>query len=373
MARPIKRGIDYFPLDIRWPDSIKFIIAKHGVQGYGTLILIWRRIYEINGYYADWTEKNLLIFCQEYGLNVDNVRDLLKTCLNEGIFSARLYKEKNVLTSDGTQSRWLSVVTNSKRKDCHIDPSLDLLSESFPAGKPQFPPEETPVSPGESTQRRVKESKEENTISAATAAPAVSLVDYEGVNKSDKRPIWNFIRDHRPRFIEPYIDFWNAFAAETNTPTVKKITESRRRKFAVRIKDPDFKIEAILREAKASPFLFSGKWFSFDWLIENDKNYLKILEGNYKGTGNNRQEKLLPAALQGEKLAKGLDADLRYLLERYQEPDFQLEYISPEFYDRMTARNFLPIGFADQFAGTEDDKKRLAVETFLKSQLKPAI
>jgi hypothetical protein len=24
-----------------------------------------------------------------------------------------------------------------------------------------------------------------------------------------------------------------------------------------------------------------GKWFGFDWIIENNSNYIKVLEGNY--------------------------------------------------------------------------------------------
>ena len=37
----------------------------------------------------------------------------------------------------------------------------------------------------------------------------------------------------------------------------------------------------ILRKAQCSDFLISSKWFGFDWLLENDGNYLKVLEGNY--------------------------------------------------------------------------------------------
>lgn len=63
-----------------------------------------------------------------------------------------------------------------------------------------------------------------------------------------------------------------------------KISESRRTKLKSRFTE-GFKIEDIIEHIKKSKFLLGEnqrKWkVSLDWLIENDKNYLKVIEGKY--------------------------------------------------------------------------------------------
>jgi hypothetical protein len=109
--------------------------------------------------------------------------------------------------------------------------------------------------------------------------------DYEKISK-DKKSVFEFIKNSNPSFIEPYVDFWNLFAAEKSLAQVQKVNDLRNRKFKVRLKEKSFKFCEILRKAAQSEFLMtSGKWFGFDWIIENDSNYLRVLEGNYDNKG----------------------------------------------------------------------------------------
>jgi hypothetical protein len=104
---------------------------------------------------------------------------------------------------------------------------------------------------------------------------------YEELEKN-KKSIYQFIKQHNPDFIDPYVDFWNLFAQERGMSEVKTVNDQRRKKFKVRIKEKEFNFTEILRKAGQSEFLLtSGKWFGFDWIIENNANYLKVLEGNY--------------------------------------------------------------------------------------------
>ena len=48
-----------------------------------------------------------------------------------------------------------------------------------------------------------------------------------------------------------------------------------------------FNISEVLQKAEKQPFALTGKWFTFDWIIENDTNYLKILEMKYAEKENN--------------------------------------------------------------------------------------
>jgi len=101
--------------------------------------------------------------------------------------------------------------------------------------------------------------------------------------------------------IEPlYVDFekstvteWNSFCKDFPTLTsLKEISDKRRQHLKKRFEKESFRtFDKILEAIKEQPFLLGEndrKWtVSFDWLIENDTNYLKILERKYK---NNKEK-----------------------------------------------------------------------------------
>ncbi|RFM30052.1 hypothetical protein [Deminuibacter soli] len=124
-----------------------------------------------------------------------------------------------------------------------------------------------------------KEVEKENTIPVSTGVSEQDL--YQSVNKN-KRDVFEYIRDHNPTLIHPYVDLWNFFAKERKLAQVSKITSTRIKKFSVRIHERSFKFLDILSMASQSQFLLTSSWFGFDWIIENESNYLKILEGNYQ-------------------------------------------------------------------------------------------
>lgn len=80
------------------------------------------------------------------------------------------------------------------------------------------------------------------------------------------------------------IDKWN----EKLEPKIRQLSESRKDKLRVRLKERMFtdNYEKILEIIKTTPFLQGSNdrgWTAdFDWLIANDTNYLKVLEGKYK-------------------------------------------------------------------------------------------
>lgn len=103
---------------------------------------------------------------------------------------------------------------------------------------------------------------------------------YASIEKN-KRAVHDFIKEQQPKEIEPYVDFWNFFAHEKKLPQVSKINQNRRKKFSVRIKDPAFNFIEIIRKAATSEFILTNNWFTFDWILENETNFLKVLEGKY--------------------------------------------------------------------------------------------
>jgi hypothetical protein len=109
------------------------------------------------------------------------------------------------------------------------------------------------------------------------------------ISAQDKKEIWNsikpFIQENRPKIPEPYVDAWNLFASSYHLSEVKSINENRKNKIHVRLSDPAFDFVTVLEKIRSSPYLKGDNnrdWkVTFDWIIENDNNYLKVLEGNY--------------------------------------------------------------------------------------------
>jgi hypothetical protein len=47
------------------------------------------------------------------------------------------------------------------------------------------------------------------------------------------------------------------------------------------LSDPNFDFPKILKAASEQKFALESQWFNFDFLIENDTNYSKVLENKY--------------------------------------------------------------------------------------------
>lgn len=90
-------------------------------------------------------------------------------------------------------------------------------------------------------------------------------------------------------FEELTLTSWNSLCTKYPIlPAIKKISPDRRKHLKQRFANKDFvnSWEKVLNDIPDCPFLMGEndrKWVAnFDWLIRNDSNYLKILEGKYK-------------------------------------------------------------------------------------------
>lgn len=107
--------------------------------------------------------------------------------------------------------------------------------------------------------------------------------------KTRKTMLAQFISEKKPRFIEPFTDLWNVSVQAYKLSQVETISESRIKKFKNRIREPAFDFLKILQEIRQSDYLqgkTNGWKVDWDWIFENDDNYVKIIEGRYKNTSN---------------------------------------------------------------------------------------
>ena len=117
MSRPLKTGLDYFPMDVEMDDKVELIEAKHGITGFGVLVKLYQKIYK-EGYFINVTEETLLILSKRINVDINKVNEVIKDCLKYDIFSDKLYKSFKILTSAGIQKRYLQAV--DRRKDIEL-------------------------------------------------------------------------------------------------------------------------------------------------------------------------------------------------------------------------------------------------------------
>lgn len=106
MARPGKLGVDYFPLDCHMNDAMKLIQAEFGLVGFAIVVKLWQKIYSGKGYYTEWARDVALMFAQQNAVGVNVVHEVVRACLDRGIFDQGMYKKFGILTSDGVQTRY---------------------------------------------------------------------------------------------------------------------------------------------------------------------------------------------------------------------------------------------------------------------------
>jgi len=161
MARPRKKSIDYFPLDCILNDSVKYIEAKHGLTGFAVLVKLWSKIYASEGYYCNWNDKVKFLFCKEHNIDVQLIEVILETCFSEELLNPDIFQKYAVLTSEGIQKRYFKIIKESKRTNREIDPNFCLLGVSSVKNgvNSGVNPDKNGVTPVETPQRKVKESK----------------------------------------------------------------------------------------------------------------------------------------------------------------------------------------------------------------------
>ena len=124
MARPLKQGLDYFPLDTNWNDKVKFVRAEFGVAGIGILVSLWQKIYRDKGYYTLWDDDVALLFASEINAGFSVVSEVVRCCLKRGIFDSEMFARHGVLTSAGIQRRYLA---STKRRETALKPEISLV------------------------------------------------------------------------------------------------------------------------------------------------------------------------------------------------------------------------------------------------------
>ena len=126
MARPMKAGIDYFPLDVIMDEKVELIDAKYGNAGFGVLIKLYQSIYR-NGYFIEIDEEKLLLLKNRLHVEIDYLKQFITDCLRWKIFDDFLYNKYQILTSKGIQKRYFEIT--KRRKEQKFSQDFLLISD----------------------------------------------------------------------------------------------------------------------------------------------------------------------------------------------------------------------------------------------------
>ena len=132
MARPIKKGLDYFPLDVTLRGKIEYIQCMYGMLGVMVIISLWQRIYA-NSYYIEYDKNSSLVMSKDFGSQLKVIdsskahweifNEIVISAVEFGIFDKKLYERYHILTSRRIQEYYLK----AKEKSSKIEINKDYL------------------------------------------------------------------------------------------------------------------------------------------------------------------------------------------------------------------------------------------------------
>lgn len=309
MARPTKKGLDYFPHDTHTDQdtALALVEAEFGLEAYAVYFKLLEFIYS-QGYAIPWGSDECLLFAKRIGaFGVSSkISEIIKGLVRRSLFDERVFNSFQILTSASIQVRWLEA---KRKKVEEIEKNIRLVPDnrtapevSAPkigvntsengvfAAKTRVSTVKTPVSAETTPQSKVKESRVEYTSSpnveevrpSSDGAPPAEEERFSGETRKESVPA-------EAIDLKAFADFFNKTMAAQGAqiPQVRAIPpKSKRTTFLLaRLREYGKEaLAAVVKKAAASDFLNGGgsRGFvaDFEWLFRPN-NFPRILEGTY--------------------------------------------------------------------------------------------
>ncbi|MGF2109293.1 Lin1244/Lin1753 domain-containing protein [Enterococcus casseliflavus] len=178
MARPTKKGLDYFPLDVDFLSDLKVrrIIKACGKEAVHILVALLANIYRNEGYYVLWDDDLAFLVADEVGTKEGTVEELVRKAVQVKFFDKDIFDKYSVLTSKGIQNRY--ILATKERKKVELEFKY-LLTNEVNRSNISINGRNNSVNQGNNQQSKVKESKEKEIKEDATAGESASLVTFQ--------------------------------------------------------------------------------------------------------------------------------------------------------------------------------------------------
>lgn len=178
MARPTKKGLDYFPLDVDFLSDLKVrrIIKACGKEAVHILVALLANIYRDEGYYVLWDDDLAFLVADEVGTKEGTVEELVRKAVQVKFFDKDIFDKYSVLTSKGIQNRY--ILATKERKKVELEFKY-LLTNEVNRSNISINGRNNLVNQGNNQQSKVKESKEKDIKEDATASESASLETFQ--------------------------------------------------------------------------------------------------------------------------------------------------------------------------------------------------
>lgn len=175
MGRKIKRGLDYYPVDVDIASDIKMrkLLKRCGGQAYTVYAFMLCLIYK-SGYYIELDEDLPFILSEQTGYSEEYIGQVIDCCLDIDLFNKTLYANDKVITSRAIQERYSLIrrLTNVKNPieefsliSCQETPiscqEMTVSSKEMPISCQETPSQSAflPIYSENSAQRKENKSK----------------------------------------------------------------------------------------------------------------------------------------------------------------------------------------------------------------------
>lgn len=130
MARPLKQGLDYHPLDVEFYREIKVRQLNHAFGPISTVILLTLlgAVYKERGYYAEWNDDLCFLVAVDSFSTEEVVHAVVKKALAVGLFDQECFSAYRILTSKEIQRHYLAATY--KRKGVNMVAEYFLVPEA---------------------------------------------------------------------------------------------------------------------------------------------------------------------------------------------------------------------------------------------------
>lgn len=118
MARPVKDGLDYFPLDVDFgvDEKTEAIMGEFGAKGVLAMVYLLSAVYK-KGYYLQWDKLiQMQLVNRISGTNAEMINQIVNRLVAYGTFNEELFNSAKVLTSQRIQQTYLDATKRRKNQ-----------------------------------------------------------------------------------------------------------------------------------------------------------------------------------------------------------------------------------------------------------------
>ena len=146
MARPLKEGLDYFPLDTIFDEKIQALESVFKNDGLVWIIKFWQAAYRTNNGEVSFNSYQGVIHAENSRVTLEKQNEILKLCVEIGLL---VKTDSKKYTSNGIKKRLSHII--KERERWRIEHKLSVIHADNPRDNPQ-----------ETGESKVKESKVKN-------------------------------------------------------------------------------------------------------------------------------------------------------------------------------------------------------------------